>query len=425
MRKLFSSNELVEKIFALLFYSLLLFSASIFVNRFGSKEWIGDYPLSSYTISLIITHFILSFLDSNGWKMKVRMTLPAIVFLGIWYGGIFASGIVQAFQDSLGMMEFFILLFSIIISLIFSLDDSKINNLQSAGNENKIVKAKQKKRIVSSSSSFDSILGQEHVIQPLKEIAKLAKSNVRVGKDQAPYAVVLFLGPTGVGKTEAARALAEAVYGSTDAMIRFDMGQFADAHQANRFYGPPPGYIGYEQGGQLTRAVLRKPRSVILLDEVEKADPKIWDAFLTVFDEGYIVDGSSNQKVDMTQTIIVLTSNLLSDDPDAIYKNPLDIKESILQTGVFRSELIGRINEIFVFNPLGRETIRKILTQRIDSTLWGLSEQGIKITHDQIDVEQMIQELQAARFGVRQIDDVLRKKIRTILSKRSQPTLVD
>ncbi len=423
MKKQYNSNELLEKIFSLFWYAMLLYLASIFIFRFGSTQWIGEYPLSGFAITLLITHLVQSFLESDGWKMKVRMAIPGIVFLGIWYTGVFARGIIQAFQDSLGIMQFFILLFSIIISLIFSLDGASAGATQAPQQKPKQVP--QKKISRGSSSAFDIIIGQNHVVKALKEIARLAKANIRVGKDQAPYAVVLFLGPTGVGKTEAARALAEAVYGSSDALIRFDMGQFADAHQANRFYGPPPGYVGYEQGGQLTRAVLRKPRSVVLLDEVEKADPKIWDAFLTVFDEGYIVDGSSNQRIDMTQTIIVLTSNLLADEPDASNKNPLEIKETILGTGVFRTELIGRINEIFVFSPLDQEAIREILKQRIDSTLWGLAEQGIKITHEQIDMEQMVKEIEAARFGVRQIDDVLRKKVRTILTERTQPTLVD
>jgi ATP-dependent Clp protease ATP-binding subunit ClpA len=424
MGKQYHSNELAEKIFSLFWYSILLYFASIFIFRFGSTEWIGDYPLSGFAITILITHIAQSLLESDGWKMKVRMGLPGIVFLGIWHTGDFVRGIVQAFQDSLGSMQFFILLFSIIISLILTLEGTTSKGTHPSTRK-KLNRTGYRKAPHSSQSAFEKIVGQDHVIKALKEIARLAKSNIRVGKDQAPYAVVLFLGPTGVGKTEAARALAEAVYGSPDALIRFDMGQFADAHQANRFYGPPPGYVGYEQGGQLTRAVMRRPRSVVLLDEVEKADPKIWDAFLTVFDEGYIVDGSSNQRVDMTQTIIVMTSNLLSDDPKAQNLNPLQIKETILETGAFKTELIGRINEIFVFSPLGKETIRKILQQRVDSTLWGLAEQGVKITHDQIDIEQMILELEAAKFGVRQIDDVLRKKVRTILTERSQPTQVD
>ena len=175
---------------------------------------------------------------------------------------------------------------------------------------------------------------------------------MRVGKDDAPHAVLLFLGPTGVGKTEAARALAKSVYGSDEALIRFDMGQFIDPHQANRFYGPPPGYSGSEEGGQLTRAVEAKPRSVVLLDEVEKAHPQIWDAFLPVFDEGYFVDGSTNRKVSMTETIIVLTSNLLVGVDNLSAMSNSELKEEINNRADFRPELLGRINE----NPRLRST---------------------------------------------------------------------
>lgn len=424
MKKTSNTNELIEKIFSLFWYSVLLYTGSVFVFRFSSTAWSGEYPLAGVAITLLLTHLVQSFLECDGWKLKVRAGIPIFVFLAIWNSGMFSRGIIQAFQDSLGIQQFFILVFSIIISLIFSSDSiSPSTSVTTTKRNRRPTFHGRRQRSVS--NAFDRILGQEHVTNALKEIARLAKSNIRVGKDQAPYSVVLFLGPTGVGKTEAARAIAEAVYGSPDAMIRFDMGQFADAHQVNRFYGPPPGYVGYEQGGQLTRAVLRNPRSVILLDEVEKADPKIWDAFLTVFDEGYIVDGSSNLRVDMTQTIIVLTSNLLADSSDIQFKTPLEVKEEVLKTGAFRTELIGRINEIFVFSPLGKETIREILKQRIDSTLWSLAEQGIKITHDQVDLEQMVLELEAAKFGVRQIDDVVRKKVRTVLTERSNPTIID
>jgi len=362
--------------------------------------------------------------------LLLRVGPPATVFFGVWYTGDFTKGIIQSFQEVLGVQEFLILLATIIVSTLITLGINTSNKGSSRSGSNGEVSKRQRaktmrKNLTSPFASFDKIVGQDHVISPIKEIARLARAKIRVGKDNAPYAVVLFLGPTGVGKTEAARALAEAVYGSADSLIRFDMGQFADAHQANRFYGPPPGYVGYEQGGQLTRAVLRRPHSVILLDEVEKADPKIWDAFLPVFDEGYIVDGSSNQRVDMTNTIIVLTSNLLGDMPDVVKGSPLEIKEEVLKTGAFRTELIGRINDIFVFASLGKDTIREILIQRVDNALWSLASQGIKITIEHSEIEEMVEEVAAAKFGVRQIDDVLRTKIRAVLAKRNNTARVD
>ena len=195
------------------------------------------------------------------------------------------------------------------------------------------------------------------------------------------------------------------------------MGQFNDASQANRFYGPPPGYAGFEQGGQLTRAVLKKPHSVVLLDEMEKAHPKIWDAFLPVFDEGYIVDGSSNQKVDMTNTIIVLTSNILAEEANLNESNAFEIKNKVASLGVFRPELLGRINEILVFNSLNRDSIVEILKRRLDAALWNLSEQGYKIDVTEQTINSLVDEVQKAQFGVRQIDDVVRTYLRGKVSE--------
>ena len=274
--------------------------------------------------------------------------------------------------------------------------------------------------------AFDRIVGQPHVVKSLEEIANVVRSGIRVGKRNAPHAVLLFLGPTGVGKTEAARALAQAVYGQDDALIRFDMGQFTDSHQSNRFYGPPPGYVGSDEGGQLTRAVLQRPRSVVLLDEVEKAHSQIWDAFLPVFDEGYIVDGSTNQKVDMTNTIIVLTSNLLVGEEGLTTLSSSELKEKVQKTGQFRPELVGRINEILAFSQLDNETIREILRRRVDQSLWSLSDQGVSIFVDDDDIDQMLVDVKEAKFGVRQIDDVVRKYLRqAITEQQGSPVIED
>ena len=400
-----------EKVFEVVWYSVLLFLATFFINRFGNSNWAPLYPFSSIAICIFIAHIGLSISQVKEWKLWLRIGLPAFGLLLIWHRGDFTLGIVNSFQESFHFLEFIIFCSLVFISLIFTLQDSvKVPSGKPA---------KQFTKSVSGSKSFNDIIGQDHVIDPLKEIARLAAAKVKVGKENAPYAVLMFLGPTGVGKTEAARALAQAVYGSQDALIRFDMGQFSDAHQASRFYGPPPGYVGFEQGGQLTRAVLKRPRSVVLLDEVEKADNKIWDAFLPVFDEGYIVDGSSNQKVDMSETIIVLTSNLLSNQIELLGKNGLEIKEALQKTGTFRPELIGRINEILIFKSLDTDTIREILQRRVDNALWGLSEQGIPITINPSQIDEMVLEIQAAKFGVRQIDDVLRTYLRKLISNPS------
>ncbi len=413
--------DLGEKLFSLLWYSAIVWFIQLFLYRLGGDSWIGSYPLVGLLSCILFTHIGISITETDDWQLKLRIGAPLIVVLALWYSGDLTSGIIKGLQDQLGPLQCLIILLVIVVTIVMTLEQ----NLFGSTGAGAIVNVKRGRFGTSLKAkpqglkSFDKIVGQGHVVEPLKEIAKLASSRIKVGKDNAPYAVLLFLGPTGVGKTETARALAEAVYGSSETLIRFDMGQFSDPHQANRFYGPPPGYVGYEQGGQLTRAVLRKPRSVVLLDEVEKAHEKIWDSFLPVFDEGYIVDGSSNQKVDMRETIIVLTSNLLGNVEGLDRMSPLEVKEEIEKVGTFRSELIGRINEIFIFKPLNADTIREILQSRIDSALWSLSERGIRVSINPYEIDELMDEIKKAKFGVRQIDDVVRTKIRKLIANQS------
>lgn len=412
-----NTDTILEKLFELLWYSALVMCASFFIHRFGSDVWGFAYPLSAIVIAFFLCHVVLTITQYKGIALYVRAGIPSFIVLYIWRQGEFAEGIVPAFQDSVGMQSTLLFLLSTVLSICAAeYFQVPVSHIKETTQRDQVSTASV---AIRGSTSFSDIIGQDHVLEPLKEIARLSAAQIRVGKENAPYAVLFFLGPTGVGKTEAARALASAVYGTQDALIRFDMGQFSDPHQASRFYGPPPGYVGYEQGGQLTRAVMKKPRAVVLLDEVEKADPKIWDAFLPVFDEGYIVDGSSNKKVDMRQTIIVLTSNLLSDQPEIFSKSPSELKDALQRSGVFRPELVGRINEILVFKALEKTTIREILQRRIDNALWSLSAQGHSISIDPSEVDEMVEEIQAAKFGVRQIDDVLRAKLRKHLAQQA------
>lgn len=414
-----SNATLGEKLFSLFWYATIVWFVQLFLFRLGGEEWIGDYPLAGIMACIFFTHLALSLNEAREWQLHLRIGAPFVAVFFLWYSGDLSTGIVKALQDQLGPIQCLIILLVIVVTIVMTMDPNAVPHTGGGEVAPKRSRAPQARPTSQGIKSFDKIIGQEHVIKPLKEIARLASSRIKVGKDNAPYAVLLFLGPTGVGKTETARALAEAVYGSSDTIIRFDMGQFSDPHQANRFYGPPPGYVGYEQGGQLTRAVLRKPRSVVLLDEVEKAHEKIWDSFLPVFDEGYIVDGSSNQKVDMRETIIVMTSNLLGTREGLSRMTPFEIKEEVEKTGTFRSELIGRINEIFVFNPLSEDTIRQILQTRIDTALWSLSERGIGVSINPYEIDELLDEIKKAKFGVRQIDDVVRTKIRKLISAQT------
>ncbi|GIX14709.1 MAG: hypothetical protein KatS3mg118_2668 [Paracoccaceae bacterium] len=156
----------------------------------------------------------------------------------------------------------------------------------------------------------ERVIGQDEAIRAVADAVRLARAGLREGR--GPTATFLFLGPTGVGKTELAKALAEVIFGDEDAMIRIDMSEYGERHSVARLVGAPPGYVGYEEGGQLTEKVRRRPYSVVLLDEIEKAHPDVYNILLQVFDDGRLTDGKG-RVVDFTNTIIIATSNLGSD----------------------------------------------------------------------------------------------------------------
>lgn len=205
------------------------------------------------------------------------------------------------------------------------------------------------------------VIGQEEAV---KAVAQAVKRG-RVGlKDPArPIGSFLFLGPTGVGKTELSKALAESVFGTEQAMIRVDMSEYMEKHSVSKLIGSPPGYVGYDEGGQLTEAVRRRPYSVILLDEMEKAHPDVFNVLLQVLDDGRLTDGQGRQ-VSFKNTIIIMTSNVGS-TAIAEYAGRDDeemrrqVDEAMSHT--FRPEFLNRIDDIVVFHPLGMAQIEKIV----------------------------------------------------------------
>ena len=402
-----TSNPAKENLLEFAKYYFIYLFCGLIHTRFSSDSWFGYYPWAGLCLGFLIASIFSALNCKTVWVAWVRFLIPLFVLYMFYYNAEEGNSFIDIGQANFGFGHFLLLLIVTSITVFLSVDiEPKVASEKETATTHSLQVSSDPQQ------AFSRIVGQDHVINPLIEIAKIARSGIRVGKSNAPHAVLLFLGPTGVGKTEAAHALAEAVYGTKSALIRFDMGQFSDSHQVNRFYGPPPGYVGCEEGGQLTRSVLKKPRSVVLLDEVEKAHPKIWDAFLPVFDEGYIVDGSTNKRVDMTNTLIVLTSNLLVDKTNLYNLSPHDLKEAIASTGAFRLELLGRINEILAFKPLSSEIKAEILKRRLDAALWGLAEQGISIDVKPEDIDLMVRDVEASKFGVRQIDDIVRKYLR-------------
>lgn len=230
----------------------------------------------------------------------------------------------------------------------------------------KMMEGERQKLLHMADALSKRVIGQPDAVRRVTET--ILRSRAGLSDPNRPYGSFLFLGPTGVGKTELTKALAEFLFDSDDAMIRIDMSEFMEKHSVARLIGAPPGYVGYEEGGYLTEAVRRKPYSVILLDEVEKAHPDVFNVLLQVLDDGRMTDGQG-RTVDFKNTVIVMTSNLGSQEIQAMQGEPHDkVKDAVMQEVKqhFRPEFINRIDEIVVFNALDTKAIRAIAKIQID-----------------------------------------------------------
>ena len=227
------------------------------------------------------------------------------------------------------------------------------------------------------------VVGQEEAIKVVSDAVR--RSRAGLSDPNRPSGSFLFLGPTGVGKTELCKALAEFLFDSSDAMVRIDMSEFMEKHSVSRLVGAPPGYVGYEEGGYLTEAVRRRPYSVILLDEVEKAHPDVFNILLQVLDDGRLTDGQG-RTVDFRNTVIVMTSNLGShqiqemsgDDSPQAYMQMKAAVMGVVQAH-FRPEFINRLDDIVVFHPLDKQQIRQIARIQLNGLEKRLAERGLKM----------------------------------------------
>ncbi len=205
------------------------------------------------------------------------------------------------------------------------------------------------------------VVGQDEAVRAVSDA--LRRSRAGLSDPDRPIGTFLFLGPTGVGKTELARALAEFMFDSQDAMVRIDMSEYMEKHAVSRLVGAPPGYVGYEEGGQLTEAVRRRPYSVVLLDEIEKAHAEVFDVLLQLLDDGRLTDGHG-RTVDFRNTVVIMTSNIRSTD---------DLAER------FRPEFLNRIDEIVLFQPLTREQLSEIVELQLHRLNERLAERGLTL----------------------------------------------
>jgi ATP-dependent Clp protease ATP-binding subunit ClpC len=284
--------------------------------------------------------------------------------------------------------------------------------------------AEERERLVKMEDRLrQRVVGQEEAVKAVSDSVRLARAGLREGR--SPIATFLFLGPTGVGKTELAKALAETVFGDEDAMIRVDMSEYMERHAVARLIGAPPGYVGYEEGGQLTERVRRRPYSVVLLDEIEKAHPDVYNVLLQVFDDGRLTDGKG-RVVDFTNTILIATSNLGSDiiqrnlrhrgtqeeDPAQLRRELMDVLRSH-----FRPEFINRIDEIIVFHALGREQIRSIVELQLERVRRTAHGQDIELVVEDSLVDHLAEEGYRPEFGARELRRLIRSELETALAR--------
>ena len=243
----------------------------------------------------------------------------------------------------------------------------------------KLLQTETEKLLHMESELGKRLIGQKDAVRAVSDAVR--RSRAGLSDPNRPTGSFLFLGPTGVGKTELAKSLAEFLFDDERAMVRIDMSEYSEKHSVARLVGAPPGYVGYEQGGQLTEAVRRRPYSVVLLDEVEKADPEIFDILLQVLDDGRLTDGQG-RTVDFRNTILILTSNLGSQylaDPDLTAEGKKDAVMSVVRAS-FRPEFLNRLDETVMFDALTRENLGEIVDLLVASLQKRLTDRRINLT---------------------------------------------
>jgi ATP-dependent Clp protease ATP-binding subunit ClpB len=269
------------------------------------------------------------------------------------------------------------------------------------------------------------VVGQHEAIEAISDAIRRSRAGLSDAKK--PIGSFIFLGTTGVGKTELAKALASFLFNQDNAMVRIDMSEYQEKHTVSRLIGAPPGYVGYEEGGQLTEAVRRRPYSVILLDEIEKAHPDVFNILLQVLDDGRLTD-NKGRVANFKNTIVIMTSNIGShiiqekledftelNKEDKIAEAKISVMDLLKRT--IRPEFLNRIDDVIMFTPLSREDVRQIVDLQFKDIQKNLSEQEIKISATDEAMDWLAQLGYDPQFGARPLKRVIQKRILNELSK--------
>jgi ATP-dependent Clp protease ATP-binding subunit ClpB len=288
----------------------------------------------------------------------------------------------------------------------------------------KMLQSDRQKLLLIEDELHKRVIGQEEAVTAVSEAVK--RSRAGMGDDKRPIGSFIFLGPTGVGKTELARTLADYLFDDEEAMIRIDMSEYMEAHTVSRLVGAPPGYVGYEEGGQLTEAVRRKPFSVVLLDEIEKAHPDVFNILLQILDDGRLTD-SKGRTVNFKNTIIIMTSNigaqLIQSEMEKMDGVNRDVMLSGLQEKLFqllkqkvRPEFLNRIDEVILFTPLTRGDLKKIVLIQFNRIKAMAMRQRIDLTISDAATEWFANAGFDPAFGARPLKRVMQRKITNRIS---------
>ncbi len=283
----------------------------------------------------------------------------------------------------------------------------------------RLVESEREKLLHLADKLHNRVIGQDEAVQSVSDA--VLRSRAGLQDPNRPIGSFLFLGPTGVGKTELSKALAEALFDSEDNMVRIDMSEYMEKESVSRLVGAAPGYIGYEEGGQLTEAVRRNPYSIVLFDEIEKAHPEVFNILLQVLDDGRLTDGQG-RTVNFRNTILIMTSNLGS---DLLLKNQSENKiddnirnqvQDVLH-GYFRPEFLNRIDDIIMFTPLSKQDVRQIVIKLIHNLSMRLSDQEISLSISDDAQDYIVEQAYDPAFGARPLRRYITKNVETPLAK--------